>query len=186
MRNVGIKVKFAAMAIASLTLAGCASSGEGGASLSEMFLLGGTTVPPAAPPASDEVYCPRITIPDGGAVLRGVVRGRSTDGESVRSQINLGQVVRECVGRPDGSTVVKVGVEGRVLLTYTGGGRYDVPVRAVVKSGSRVIANRSVRAVATVPQGDSQGGYVAVIENILVPAASAEDFEIEVGLGGRG
>jgi hypothetical protein len=109
------------------------------------------------------------------------------DGGALRSQIALGQIARECVGNPDGTTLVRVGVEGRALLGVGGSpGRYDVPVHIVVKSGSTVIANRSRRLSIAIPQGDTQGSFSIVEEGILVPARDASVFEIEVALGSGG
>ena len=104
----------------------------------------------------------------------------------LRSQIALGEIARECVGQPDGSTLVRVGVEGRALLGAGGSaGRYDVPVHIVVKGGSTVFANRSRRVAAAIPAGQTQATFSVVEEGIVVPAANANSFEIEVGLGTR-
>jgi hypothetical protein len=104
----------------------------------------------------------------------------------VRSQIALGDLARECVGQPDGSTLVRVGVEARALLGSGGSaGRYDVPVQIVVKDGSTVFANRSRRVAAAIPAGQTQTTVSIVEEGIVVPASSANNFEIEVGLGTR-
>ena len=160
-------------------LAGCGAPGEGG--FGDMILTAGVTqVPPQAPETGD-VFCPPVTVFEGGAVLQ--VRGGG-DAGSVRSQIALGDLARECIGQPDGSTLVKVGVEARALLG-TGGsaGRYDVPIQVVVKDGSTVFASRSRRVAAAIPAGQTRASVSVVEEGILVPAASANSFEIEVGLG---
>lgn len=158
-----------------LGIAGCGAPGEGGSSLGSALLLAGTTVPPAQAAAVDDVYCPPVIISDGGSAIQ--TRG---------TQITLGQLARECAGQPDGSTLVKIGVEGRALLG-TGGsaGRFDVPVQIVVKDRSAVFANRTRRVSVAIPAGDAQGSFTVVEGNIVVPAASANSFEIEVGLGTR-
>jgi hypothetical protein len=56
----------------------------------------------------------------------------------------------------------------------------------VVKDGSTVIANRSHGAVAAIPAGGTQAGVTVVDDGIVVPAARANSFEIEVALVGRG
>jgi hypothetical protein len=83
---------------------------------------------------------------------------------------------------------VRVGVEGRALLGAGGGGagRYTVPVRIVVKTGSRVIAERVRQATVAIPAGDTQGSFTLVEEGLVVSPADAGSFEIEVGLGGMG
>jgi hypothetical protein len=162
-------------------LAGCSTPGEGG--VGDMLLTAGTTMAPARQAAVTDVYCPAVDVMDGGAALQ--VRGGG-EGGSIRSQITLGDIARECIGQPDGSTLVKVGVEARALLGAGGSsGRYDVPVQIVVKDGSNVIANRSKRVAAVIPTGQAQATVSVVEEGIVVPAAYANTFEIEVGLGGR-
>jgi hypothetical protein len=133
------------------------------------------------PLAPEDAYCPRIDVAEGGSVIQ--VGG----GAASRSQITLGQLARECLGQPDGSTLVKVGVQGRALLGAGGGaGRFSVPVRVVVRQGERIIASRVRQAAVQIPPGDTHGTFVVVEDGILVPRAAAQDFEIEVGLGGAG
>jgi hypothetical protein len=173
-----------ALAVLGVTaLAGCGAPGESGFGVGDMLLTAGTTQPPAQSAAIGDVYCPTVDVTDGGAALQ--VRGGGEAG-SVRSQITLGEVARECIGQPDGSTLVKIGVEARALLGAGGSsGRYDIPVQIVVKDGSTVFANRSRRVAAAIPAGQTQTTVSIIEDGIVVPAAYANSFEIEVGLGGR-
>jgi hypothetical protein len=165
------------------SLAGCGAPGEGGFGVGDMLLTAGTTQTPRQAAETRDVYCPTVEVMDGGAVIQ--ARGGG-DAGSIRSQIALGDLARECVGQPDGTTLVRVGVEARALLG-TGGsaGRYDVPVQIIVKDGSTVFANRSRRVAAAIPAGQTQTTVSIVEEGIVVPAASVDSFEIEVGLGAR-
>jgi len=139
-----------ALAVLGVTaLAGCGAPGEGGFGVGDMLLTAGTTQPPAQSAAIGDVYCPTVDVTDGGAALQ--VRGGGEAG-SVRSQITLGEVARECIGQPDGSTV---------------------------------FANRSRRVAAAIPAGQTQTTVSIIEDGIVVPAAYANSFEIEVGLGGR-
>ena len=99
----------------------------------------------AAPQAGIEVKdCPRVDVTEGGAALRTYAGGRTGSPEALRSQLTISNVARECIGRPDGTIVVKVGVEGRALIGPAGApGRFDAPIHVVVKRGERVFANRS-------------------------------------------
>ncbi|MXQ13674.1 hypothetical protein [Microvirga makkahensis] len=180
----GLDVK-AGMAFAVLSvsaLAGCAPPSEGGGmGIGEMLLTGGASLAPVQAKPLDDVYCPPVAIFEGGSAIR------SGDSSSPRSQIAIGNLARECMGQPDGSTLVKVGVEARALLGAGGSaGRYTVPVQIVVKDGSTVIATRSRTATAAIPAGGTQATVTVVEDGIVVPAARANTFEIEVGLGGRG
>ncbi|KAA2234111.1 hypothetical protein [Salinarimonas soli] len=172
-------------------LAGCTSSGSSGGSsggnvLSNLFFYGGTTVPPAAAANAAEFDCPAIDVFEGGAALQSYAGGRTGDYEGLRHQISLGNLARECTVQADGSVLVRVGVEGRVLMGPAGGtgGRFDAPVRIVVRSGSQVLAQRARRVPVSVPSGDTQGTFTVVEEGIVVPARIGENFEILVGLGG--
>lgn len=162
-------------------LAACSSAGQGSIGVGEMLLTGGMTRPPPQAAVNRDVYCPSIEVFDGGSVLQ--VRGGGEAG-SVRSQLTLGEIARECTGQTDGSTLVRVGVEARALLGVGGSaGRYDIPVHIVVKDGSTVLANRTRRVAAAIPAGQTQATVSVIEEGIVVPAANANSFEIEVGLG---
>jgi hypothetical protein len=173
------------IAVISLSaLAGCSAPGQGGFGVGDMLLTGGMTQAPAQRVAVEDVYCPTVDVFDGGSVLQ--VRGGG-EGGSIRSQIALGEIARECSGQPDGSTLVRVGVEARALMGVGGSaGRYTVPVHIVVKDGSTVFANRSKSVAAVIPAGQSQTTVSVIEDGIVVPAASANSFEIEVGLGTGG
>ncbi|HZH10294.1 MAG TPA: hypothetical protein VEZ24_07985 [Microvirga sp.] len=179
-KNSRTKAGLAVAVLAVSALAGCAGSGEG-MGIGEMLLTGGATQAPVQVKPMDDVYCPPVEIFEGGAALR------SGAAEATRNQIAISNVARECVGQPDGSTLVKVGVEARALLGVGGSaGRYNVPVQIVVKDGSTVIANRSRSAVAAIPAGGTQATVTVVEDGIVVPPARVNSFEIEVGLGGKG
>jgi hypothetical protein len=172
---------FAVLGLSALT--GCGAPGEGGFGVGDMLLTAGTTQAPAQRAAVEDVYCPTIEVVEGGAALQ--VRGGGEEG-SIRSQIALGEIARECIGQPDGSTLVRVGVEARALVGVGGAaGRYNVPIHIVVKDGSTVFANRSRSVAAAIPAGQTQTTVSVVEEGIVVPASYANSFEIEVGLGGR-
>lgn len=194
MRGLGSRAASAFVVLGISALAGCGgppaaggAPGAGGSTLGNMILFAGPTVPPPMKQATGDVYCPRVDVADGGAALQSYAGGRTGDPAALRSQIAIGDLARECNGRPDGSTVVKVGVAGHVLLGAGGAsGRYDVPVRIVVKRGSTVIATRTQRVAVAVPAGDTQAEFSVVEDGIVVPASDSQSFDIEVGLGGGG
>ncbi|MBB4040153.1 hypothetical protein GGR34_001804 [Microvirga flocculans] len=179
----GRKAGWSLAALGLTALTACGAPGEGGFGVGDMLLTAGTTQAPPQAAEIRDVYCPTVDVVDGGAALQ--VRGGG-EGASIRSQVSLSDVARECIGQTDGSTVVKVGVEARALLGVGGSaGRYDVPVQIVVRDGSTVFANRSRRAAAAIPAGQTQTTVSVIEDGIVVPAASANSFKIEVGLGGR-
>jgi hypothetical protein len=165
----------AAGLIGVLALGGCSSTSSGGSggTVSDM-LISGTAAPPRATVGVGDPYCPRVGVIDGGGTLE--VQG---------SVASLGDLARECSERPDGSVVVKIGVQGRVVLGgRVAGGRFDVPVRFVVSDGAgNVIASRVQRTAVAIPAGEGNALFAVVEEGIVVPAAAAEAYDIEIGLG---
>ena len=153
---------------------------EEGNIFSNLLKYGGTTVPPSQPRELEAAYCPPVDVAEGGAALRIVA------GANVRTQISLGRLARECVRREDGSVTVKVGVEARVLLGPAGApGRFDVPVTFLIKHDDKVVTTRSERTTAVIAPGEAQSFAQIVVDDLTVPAALSNDYEIEVSLGAK-
>ena len=169
-------------ALAGATLAGPAAAQGIGDTLSNLFKFGGTTVPKEAPREAGDVYCPSVGVIEGGAALRAYTGGKVGEPTALRHQISIGQLARECAEQPDGSIVIKVGVEGRALLGPAGQpGRFETPVTVVVKRGDRILSTRTQKVTVAVPPGDTQGGFVTVQDGLVVPPKTGE-YEIDVGL----
>lgn len=187
-RRVPIRFRHLLLATCPFLLAACSSTGsgdEGGNAVKNFFVYGGTTVPAAAPtPVIEVADCPPVTVTEGGAALRTVAGG--AEAAAVRSQLSIAEVARECVGRPDGAVIVKVGVQVRALLGAGGSNaRFDTPVSIVLKRGDQVVASRSPRVSLAIPPGQVEQSAVVVESNMVVPPGAGE-FDIEVGLGGAG
>jgi len=164
-----------------LAVAGPAAAQGIGDRLRDIFGFGNAPEP-AASQTYEVLNCPRVDVAEGAAALRTYAGGRAGTPETLRSQLTITNVARECIGQPDGTIVLKVGVEGRALIGPAGAaGRFDAPVRIVVKRGDRVFANRFRRIPVSVPPGEGHASFVTVEEGIVVP--SGADFDIEVGLG---
>ena len=163
------------------SLAAVPARAEEGNVLSNLFKYGGTTVPPSQPKELEGAYCPTVDIAEGGAALRTLAGG------AVRTQVSLGRIARECARREDGSVSLKVGVEARVLLGPAGApGRIEVPVTIRIKANDKVVVTRFERTDAVLAPGEAQGFATVVVDDIAIPPAMSADYEIEVGLGGRG
>jgi hypothetical protein len=154
------------------------SASGGGNTLSNLFFYGGTTVPtPALEKVEDELECPPITISDGGAALR--LGGG--DSQSVRQQITLNNIARECAPQGKGA-VVKAGAQGLVLLGPSGSsGTYTTAVKFVAKRGDKVIASQVQRVSVTIPAGQSQASFTVIAQGLVIPAP-LDDVKIEAGL----
>lgn len=176
----GALVGLAVLVGTASVLAQGAPSEEEGSTLMNLLRYGSTTVPPAAPAPVDTAYCPSVDVAEGGAAT-------STGGRegSLRSQIALGQIARECAAQPDGSVVVKVGIVGRALLGPGGApGHFESPLFIAIKRNGATVASRAKRVSVTIPSGEAQATFTVLEDGLVVPAAAARDYEIEVGLGG--
>ena len=173
-------LSISALALAGSSIAIPARSQDGNA-FSNLFKYGGTTVPPSQPKELEAAYCPSVDVADGGAALRTMAGG------TVRTQVSLGRIARECTRREDGSITVKVGVEARVLLGPAGTpGRVEVPLTIRIKVADKVIVIRFERTDAMLGPGETQGFATFVVDDLSVPPAMTADYDIEVALGGRG
>lgn len=187
-RRDGTGRLFGLLALAGMTVTGMALAGnaaaEEGNFLTNMFKYGGTTVPPSQPQDLGEVYCPPVDVPEGGAALRSF-GGKGGDSASLRNQITLGRVARECNRLQDGSITVKVGVAGQVLLGPAGSpGRFEAPLTIAIKYGDKVVVSRSRRVAVAVAPGEAQGLFTIVEDGLIVPPAMTGEYDISVGLGG--
>jgi hypothetical protein len=126
--------------------------------------------------------CPSVAIRDGGAALR--VGGATAD--SLRSQISINNVARECILTGGNGFTLKVGVDGRVLAGPAGGsGGMQATLRTIVRRGTTVVAQRVSRVGASIPSGEGGANFTHVEDGIVVPAGSG-DVDIEIGLDGAG
>lgn len=177
-----------------LALAGCGSSGSSSSGepsamqkFGNIIAFQSTTPPPVNQlPTDDDVMfiCPQVIVADGGAAIRAQ---SGPDSSSLRSQISINTVARECkpAGQGGGFTL-KVGVEGRILIGPAGGaGSYGATlVTQVIRSGN-VVARRTSRVGGAIPSGQSGADFSHVEDGIVVPPGSGET-EIIVGLSPGG
>ncbi|WP_156330052.1 hypothetical protein [Bosea vaviloviae] len=174
-----------------LGLAGCGSSSSSSGQPSTLQTLGNvlvfqSTKPPPADQlpkedSDEQLICPQVIIADGGAAVRAQ---SGQDSGSLRHQISILNVARECTPTGNGGFRLKVGVEGRILLGPAGGaGTYGATLTTVVMRGTSQIARRSARVGGTVTSGQGGVDFSHVEDGIVVPAGRG-DVEIIVGLGG--
>lgn len=154
------------------------ASAGGGNVLSNLFFYGGTTVPPVAKSTEDEDYvCPPLDIADGGAALR----LGAAESNSVRQQITLNQIAREC-NVSGGVLRLKAGAQGLVLLGPAGSvGTTSVNVKFVALRDDKVISSNVQRVAVTIPSGKTQASFVVVSSEMIIPAPT-EGVKIEVSL----
>ncbi|TVR10597.1 MAG: hypothetical protein EA385_03430 [Salinarimonadaceae bacterium] len=181
-------MRFGALIVTAAALSACGSiSGDGdGNPIANIFLYGGATVPPAMELPLVDAPCPQIDILPESAALRSYA-GAQTNA-NLRSQVSIANVARECVVAEDGASFsIKVGVELRALLGPRGApGRFDAPLRIVLRDNTQTFAERRARASVSVPQGATQASVIVIEEDMRVPAEIGSNYLIEVGIeGGR-
>jgi hypothetical protein len=101
----------------------------------------------------------------------------------LRYQLSFGQTARECAVQ--GATmIVKVGVQGRVILGPMGGpGKVEVPLRyAVVREGPqpKTVITKFKRIAVTVAPGQTHVQFVDIEEGLGFPMPSRSDLDAYV------
>ncbi|HEY5795925.1 MAG TPA: hypothetical protein VIU82_12990 [Bosea sp. (in: a-proteobacteria)] len=176
-----------------LALAGCGSSSSSSGQptamqrVANVVMFQSTTPPPAdrlpKEEEDEQFVCPEVIIADGGAAVRAQ---SGQDSGSLRHQISILNVARECTPTGNGGFRLKVGVEGRVLLGPAGGpGSYGATLTTLVTRGTTQIARRAARVGGTVASGQGGVDFSHVEDGIVVPAGRG-DVEIIIGLGSGG
>lgn len=139
--------------------------------------------PQPAPDVLQEAPCPRVEVIPGRAASRSYAGGRTGSNQALRHQISIAEVARECFAEPDGTNRIRVGVQGRVLIGPQGSaGRFEAPLRIVVRTPSRTFENRVHRVSATVAPGQTQADFVHIEEDLRIPLSVGRNFLIEVGI----
>jgi len=176
------------------TLGGCAAtdklipSSDGGGSVFGNLLAFNTTKPgpvPAASRAEVPLECPKIDVLDGTASYRTYAGTDQTNG-NVRYQFSMGDVARDCTRSGD-QILLKVGVEGRVLLGPAGNaGSFTVPVRIAVRhdSDGKAAATKLYQVPASIAAGADAATFQVVSDPLAVHFVSnsaGDDYTILVG-----
>lgn len=177
-------------------LAGCGSSRSANEEpsafqkFSNVVMFQSTSVPPPPPKTQGEVQaarieednalvCPEVIIADGGAAMRAQT---GPDSGSLRHQVSILNVARECAPTGNGGYTLKVGVEGRVLLGPAGTpGTYGATLVTTVTRGTTTLARRTARVGGTIAAGQGGTDFAYVEQGIAVPPGRG-DVEITVDL----
>jgi hypothetical protein len=150
-----------------------------------MFGLGGAPKPDNAAAKDGALKtCPEIVVDGGSAELRAPP---GAEASSVRYQIALGRMARECTRKGD-EISVKVGIEGAVVLGPAGQpGAYSGNLRIALrrKRDEQLFGAKNYRVGATLPAGAARNEFSLLVENLDAPLISVntnDDYEIIVGL----
>jgi hypothetical protein len=193
------RASVAALLTLALLAGGCSASGVSGGSpapetsgsswsISHFFAGSSAKSQQTVTGADPSANCPPIEIRQGASTLTISPQGDRSN-MSVRYQASFLREAREC-NVASGEMVMKVGVQGRVIVGPAGGpGQLDVPLRiAVVQEtpgGTRSITTKFVRIPVAVT-GGPDGTVFTYIEDALtfpLPAsmASLDDYIVYFG-----
>jgi hypothetical protein len=157
------------------------SAGSASGAFSAKFAQGAQAVPA-------DVNCPAAEVRRGAATLTVGPTGERT-AMTLKYQASFVRLARECV-LVEGNMVMKVGVEGRVVLGPAGSpGQVNVPLRfAVVQEtasgGMRAIATKFVNVPVEVgATGNSPFVYVeeALSFPVPTPSTTLDDYIVYIG-----
>ncbi len=180
---------------AGLALGGCAateklipSSDSVSATFGNLLAFNTThpgPVPAAAHPGDEPLRCPALEVLDGTSSYRTYTGADQSNG-NVRYQFSMGDVARDCT-RSGNEILMKVGVEGRVLLGPAGSpASFSVPVRIAIRrdSDQKAAVAKLYQVPASIAAGETTGAFTLVTDPISVPFVSAhadDDYTILVG-----
>ena len=134
-----------------------------------------------------DLFRPRLR---GTASVRNYAATDQSNG-GVKYQYSMGDVAREC-SRAGNQIMIKVGVEGRVLLGPVGQpGNFNVPIRIAVRreSDQKPAVGKLYQVPANISFGQTQGDFSLVSEPLAVPFVQShadEDYTILVGFDEKG
>ena len=178
-------------------LAGCAgsdgfmaSSSAGATPASKLagllpFMSSDPTPAPARASKDGPIQCPQVEVLDGTASVRSY-GGSEQSNNDVKYQYSMGDIAREC-SRAGDQIMIKVGVEGRVLLGPVGQpGSFNVPIRIAIRrdADQKPAMSKLYQVPTTIAFGQTQGDFSLVSEPLAVPFIQIhadEDYTILVG-----
>jgi hypothetical protein len=152
-----------------------ATGGSGSSSssyLSGFFAGSSDKGPQAVAGATPDVECPYIDIREGASTLT-VSAGSDNSAMSVKYQGIFVRAARQCAVVA-GQMVMKVGVEGRIILGPAGGpGALDVPLRIAVvdesPAGTKPIVTKLVHIPVTVQSSTDNPSFAHVEDGLTFP-----------------
>src|SRR6516165_131535 len=184
----------AALIVATVLVSGCSSassvvdnyetapSPSWGTRISNFFAgaTPGVSQPKSKTPSAPEVACPGVDVRAGASTMNIAVKSDQATAGDLRYQLSFGQTARECRVQ-DGTMIIKVGVQGRVILGPFGApGSVDIPLRyAVVREGPdpKMIVTKFKRSGATIAAGQTHVQFIDIEDSLSFPLPPAVELE---------
>lgn len=176
LRQIAVALRLCALAV-SFAVAGCSTSSLDSinpfsASKNTTVAVEGSGAPDIG---TDDLQCPDVTIRSGAGTL--TIAGKTAGNADpaaldLRYQGTIVRTARDCKFG-GGNVVMKVGIEGRVVLGPAGGpGQVDVPLRlAVVQEGPqpRTVVSKLARIPVNIGPGEERVTFSHVDSDIVFP-----------------
>jgi hypothetical protein len=129
--------------------------------------------------ATADVECPYIQIREGASTLT-ISAGGDSSAMALKYQGTFVRAARQCAVVA-GQMVMKVGVQGRIILGPQGGpGQVNVPLRIAVvddkPSSMKTILTRLIIIPVTVGSADDNPTFTHVEDNLTFPLPSSSDL----------
>jgi hypothetical protein len=142
---------------------------------------------PLALPADFE--CPSVQVRQGASTLTASTNPAEPTALNLKYQVTVSTTARECRMGPNNTVLLKVGMQGRVILGPEGGSpaSVDVPLRfAVVREGmeSKVITTKLDRVPVAMPPGETNVLFSHVSEGLdfaLPRGGDVDNYVIYIG-----
>src|SRR5579872_6632551 len=155
--------------------------------VSNFFSSSSATSPQTVANAAADVACPFIDIRQGAGTLTVGPTGENA-AMALKYQGTFVRAARECAVVA-GQMVMKVGVEGRIIIGPAGGpGQINVPLRiAVVRDttvGPKTIVTKLIRIPVAIQSSTDTPTFTHIEEGLSFPmpsAAALEDYTVYIG-----
>lgn len=137
---------------------------------------------PGAPGLPANFECPPVQVRTGAATLTDSANPGEPAATNLRYQVTVTTTARECRLGPGNTVVMKVGMQGRVILGPEGGGVSNVivPIRfAVVRETveTKVLTTKLDRVPVAIPPNDSNVLFTHVTEGLEFPMPRGGDID---------
>jgi hypothetical protein len=168
---------------------GAPAAGTGISSISDFFSGSSAKAPQAVTGGQPDVVCPPVDVRRGASTLTIGSNGEKSSAMTLKYQGSFAREAREC-SVVDGNMVMRVGVEGRLVVGPAGGpGQVNVPLRiAVVQEtpgGSRPIATKFVIIPVAVTDNTANNLFTHIEDAVTFPLPSPtsqlDDYIVYVG-----
>jgi hypothetical protein len=135
----------------------------------------------ALPP---DFECPAVQVRNGASTLTSSANPAEPTATNLKYQVTIGTTARECRMGPNNTVLLKVGMQGRVILGPEGSpGAINVPLRyAVMREtiDSKLITTKLDRIAVTVPPGDGNVLFSHVTEGLDFPMPRGVEIDYYV------